>query len=119
MHAWSLDRPVRIPIEVHVAKYGPTIIVSGSCYPDFQASIWNNVNCATVSEFGLCNAPTHHSIISAQQIEDGSWVTLRHCPECGCTTTDVPNFNELAAEDLNRKPVDGTDFLEQLDELFN
>ena len=119
MHAWSLNRPFSIPIEAYVAEQGPTIMVSGSCYPDFQPSLWWNVNCANVSEYGLCDAPVHQLIITAKQMEDGSWATLRHCPECGCTTTDVPNFNELAAEDLNRKPVDGTDFLKQLDELIN
>ena len=111
--------PWALPIGAYVAEYGSTITVSGSCHPNYRASIWEDANCADIKKYGMCEEPIHLPIVSAQQIEDGSWATYLHCPECGCTTTDVPNLNDIAAEDSNRKPVDESDFLEQLHELFN
>ena len=107
-----------LPIGAFAAEHGSTITISGYCYPDYVASIWGGLNCADVSERGMCDAPFHLSISSAEQIENGSWVIYLHCPECGCSRTGFPNFYGLAKEG-NRKPVDETDFLEQLDELLN
>ena len=106
-------------IGTYVAEHGPTIMVSGSCYPDYDWGVdWNHMNCSTAFDFGYCDGPLYLSLLTADQLEDGSWVTLRHCPVCGCTTTNVPDFNYLAAEDTYRKPVDETDFFEQIDELL-
>ena len=103
-----------LPIGSYVAEYGSQITVSGSCYPEYE---WRGLDCANFTDFG-CDFSFHNQIIGAEQIEDGSWVTMSHCPECGCATTGVPNFYDLAAEEGNRKPVDESALFEQLDELF-
>ena len=108
-----------IPIGKYVAEYGSTITISGSCYPEYDSTVFG-YDCRNITEIGLCNDPMNQQIFGAEQIEDGSWVTASHCPGCGCETFGVPNFYELVAEEGNRKPVDEeTDFLEELNELFN
>ena len=105
-----------LPIGSYVAEYGSIVTVSGSCYPEYE---WRDFDCGNITDFGLCDWSFHQQIVAAEQIEDGSWVTMRHCPGCGCAITGVPNFYDLAAEEGNRKPVDESDFLEQLDMFFN
>ena len=112
-----IDNP-GLPIGAYAAEHGSRIWVSGYCYPDYKASIWGGQDCASLAEQGVCDAPFANAIVSAEQIENGSWVTFLHCPECGCSRSSFPDFYGLAKEG-NRKPFDETNFLEQLDELFN
>ena len=92
-----------LAIGAHVKEHGTTITVHGSCDPDFKASAFFGNDCAGIAKFGLCDANStnsyprfHVPLRWAEQKDDGSWSTFLHCPECGCTTTDFPNFYELA-----------------------
>ena len=85
-----------VPLGAYIWEYGRTITVSGSCDPDFKASQLRDADCAYIGREGLCNASFSRSLYWGEQKDDGSWVTFLHCPECGCTTTDFPNFYALA-----------------------
>ena len=89
-----------LPLGGYMMEHGKTITVSGSCYPDFVSSGFSGGwDCARIAQSGLCDAAFHYSLRYAEQKDDGSWVTLLHCPECGCTTTGSPNFYDLAKAD--------------------
>ena len=108
-----------LPIGAYTAEHGSRITISGYCYPDYKASIWGDQDCATLAEQGMCDGSFHLSIVSAEQIENGSWVTYLHCPECGCSRSSFPYFYGLA-EEGNRKPFNETNFDEtNFEELFN
>ena len=85
-----------VPMGAYILEHGRTITVRGSCYPDFKASALGGWDCARIAQSGGCAASFPMALRWGEQKDDGSWVTFLHCPECGCTTTDFPNFYELA-----------------------
>ena len=91
------DTQYGILMGAYLTEHGSTITVSGSCYPDYKASMIGDMDCATLHKKGACDASFHMSLRWAEQKDDGSWVTFLHCPECSCSTTGFPNFKDLAA----------------------
>ena len=107
----------RFPITEFMANEGETVRISGSCYPEYNFQIdVQDFGCAQFAKLGCRSFDLYTAIFYAVPKDDGTWVTFRHCPECGCQEPGPENFHQVVADQQsgNKKPSDNTDLLELL-----